>query len=112
VATPLNVFRTVTASLTDSDLVVYTAPLGITTIILLAQVSNISEEEATVTFSHNETTNEIQTELVKNFSVLPRDAASLITGKLVVEQNDEIRAFASTNDKLKITLSLLESLNA
>ena len=111
-ATPLNTFRTVTAEILDSDQVVYTAPLGITSIVLLAQVTNISEEEASVTFSHFETTNEVQTELVKDFTVLPRDAASLITGKLVVEQNDEVRASGSSSDKLKITLSLLESLNA
>lgn len=111
-ATPLNVFKTITASLVDSDQVVYTAPLGITAIVLLAQASNVTDDDASITFSHNETTNNIQTELVKNFSVLPKDAASLITGKLVVEQNDEIKAFASSSGKLKLTLSLLESLNA
>jgi len=112
VATPLNVFKTVTADLVDSDQVIYTAPLGITAIVLMAQATNISEDETSITFSHNETTNSIQTELVKNFPVLPKDAASVITGKLVVEQNDQIKAFAGESNKLKVTISLLESLNA
>jgi len=112
VATPLNTFRTVTAALVDSDQVVYTTPLGITSIILMAQATNIDTETADVTFYHFETTNEISTELVKGYPVIPNDAAGLITGKLVVEQNDQLVASASRNGALKLTMSILESLNA
>jgi len=112
VATPLNTFRTVTAELVDSDQVVYTAPLGITSIILMAQATNVDSSTAAVTFSHFETTNEIKTELVQEYPIIPNDAGGLITGKLVVEQNDQIQARATRSGALKLTLSVLESLNA
>jgi len=36
----------------------------------------------------------------------------MVTGKMIVEEGDSIKVFASENNKFKITLSVLESLNA
>lgn len=110
-ATPLNTFKTVTALLTTSDQVIYTTPLGMTSIILMAQVTNVAGSDATVTFGLTGA-DSTYTELVKNFDVPVADAASVLTGKLVVEQNGTLHALASANNRLKITLSVLESLNA
>jgi hypothetical protein len=116
-AIPLNVFKTTTAVLkagpfiADSDLI-YQVPNGITTIVLMSQVANTSEDSAhTVTMSHFNVTTSIETEVVKNFEIQPNDAAGLVTGKLIVEQNNQIRASASVNNQLKLILSYLESLN-
>lgn len=111
-ATPLNVFRTVTAELTDTNEVLYTAPVGFTGIILMAQITNVTANEVSVTFSHYKTTAAIDTELVKDFAVAGNDAFNAITGKLILEEGDSVRAIASANNTLKITLSVLESLNA
>lgn len=111
-ATALNVFKTVTKQLTTADSDVYTAPLNNTGIVLMAQVANVTGTEATVTFSHYNPNTLAQTELVKNFSIPGNDANSVITGKLVLETGHKIRAQASSNDSLKLTLSILESLNA
>lgn len=116
-AIPLNTFKTTTTVLKkgpfigDSD-VVYTVPNGITTIVLMAQVANISDDSAhSVTMSHYNTTDLTRTEAVRNFLVLPNDAAGLITGKLIVEQNNQVRAESSKENDLKLILSYLESLN-
>lgn len=116
-AIPLNVFKTTTAVLkkgpflADSD-IVYTVPNGITTIVLMAQVANTSEDSAhTVTMSHFNTTTSLNTEAVKNFVIQPNDAVGLITGKMIVEQNNQIRCSASKENDMKLILSYLESLN-
>lgn len=110
--TPINVFKTHTANITTADEVVYTTPENNTGIVLMAQVANITSSETTVTFSHHDATANTTTELVKDFSIPGNDAAGVITGKLVVQEGNSLRASASANDALKITLSILESLNA
>lgn len=116
-AIPLNVFKTTTAILksgpfsADSD-VIYTVPNGITTIVLMAQVANTSDDsDLTTSMSHFDVTSSIGTEVVKNFLIQPNDAAGLLTGKLIVEQNNKIKCSASKDNKLKLILSYLESLN-
>ena len=111
-ATPLNVFKTVTAILSDADTVLHTAPTGFTGIILMAQITNVTTSDAQVTFSHFKTQGSVQTELVKDFALPGNDAINAVTGKLILEDGDSVKGFASANDTLKITLSVLESLNA
>ena len=108
-ASALNIFKTVTASLTTSPTTLYTAPTGYTTVILMAQVSNVTGTKAKVTFSHfaGSTT----TELLKDFFVPANDAVSAITGKLVLETGTSIKVSSDTSSALKITLSVLETLN-
>lgn len=111
-ATPLNVFKTVTKDITTSNETVYTAPTGFTGIILMAQVSNITGSAASVTFSHYDTGTTTQTELVKDLDIPGNDATSVITGKLVLEEGNAVRVQGSANTTLKLTMSVLESLNA
>jgi hypothetical protein len=111
-ASPLNVFKTVTAEATTIDDTVYTAPNGVTSIILMAQAANITANTADVTFLHNSANNTAQTELVKDYSIPGNDAAGLITGKLVIEPGNSVSISASANNSIKLTLSVLETLNA
>lgn len=111
-ASPLNIFKTVTADATTIDDTVYTAPSGVTSIILMAQAANITANTADVTFSHYNANTSIQTELVKDYSIPGNDAAGLITGKLVVEPGNSVKIQASANSAIKLTLSVLETLNA
>lgn len=111
-ATPINVFKTVTAEVTTSNEVIYTAPTGNTGIVLMAQIANITNSSGEITFIHFDSATNSDTELVKNFSIPGNDAASVITGKLIIEAGDSVKIFASANNKFKITLSILESLNA
>jgi len=106
---PLNSFKTVTAVLTTDLLDVYTAPTGVSSIVLMAQIANIGDVVATATFVHNN--NFVNTELISDYAIPPNDASSALTGKLVLETGQKIRASGSINNQLKLTLSILESAN-
>lgn len=108
-ASALNVFKTVATTLTTSSTTIYTTPTGYTTIVLMAQVSNVTTTTKTVTVSHY--AGSTDTELLKDFSVPGNDAVSATTGKLVLEAGQSVKALASANSSLKIVLSILETLN-
>ena len=121
---PLNTFKTKTALLgTDPAKNEYVAPVGVTSIVLMAQVANISTQTQTVTLVHSRNRpvladaqgNGGQTTgtsfLVRNFSIPASDAASLLTGKLIIESFDSIRAYSANTSTLQLTLSILETAN-
>ena len=123
---PLNTFKTKTKVLTtDSTSTVYVAPIGVTSIVLMAQVANVDPVDAhTITFSHhrrfrvlpdaqgnNAQDPNITTELVRGFEIPPNDSASLITGKMILEAQDSIRAYSDSTGTLKLVLSILETAN-
>lgn len=131
-ATPLNAFKTRTWSLRDSDAsqgkLIYTVPAGVTSIVLMAQISNVDSADRSVpfTFIHKDVGTGIETPLVNRLPVQPNDAVSPLTGKLIIQEGNQIMAYShsllsrqagppgkgDTDDSLKLTLSLLESLNA
>ena len=131
-ATPLNAFKTKTWSLRDSDAsqgkLVYNSPPGVTAIVLMAQVANYDSDERTCRYSfiYKDTSTGIETQLVDQYPVRKNDAASPLTGKLIIQEGNQIYAYAHAinnryenggvgsvdcDDSLKLTLSLLESLN-
>jgi secreted protein with Ig-like and vWFA domain len=105
----LNVFKTVTAELTTDNEIIYTTPAGYTGVVLMAQISNVSNVTSNVTFILNDSTS--NTELLKGFEIPRNDAISATVGKLVIETGNSVRAYAGANNQLKIILSLLESAN-
>lgn len=109
-ALALNVFRTVTAEFTTATTTVYTAPVSYTGIVLLAQITNVTGTSGTVTCSVTNSASTV-TELLKDFSIPAYDAASAVSGKLVIETGCEFKISASANSKFKLTLSILESAN-
>lgn len=123
---PLNKFLTKTTLLSDiTTSTVYTAPIGVTSIILMAQISNISTQSQTVSVLHHRTrpviadaqgngaqTGDTDSFLVKDFSIPANDAASVLTGKLIIESLDTVRAGASTSATMQLVLSILETANA
>ncbi len=130
-ATPLNAFKTKVWSLRDSDAsqgkLVYTVPSGITAIVLMAQIANVDSDGRAVEFSfvNKDVGTGIETPLVQKYGVLPNDAVTPLTGKLIIQEGNQILAYShsvgarqpgppgigDTDDSLKLTLSFLESLN-
>jgi hypothetical protein len=108
-ATPINTFKTVTATLTTTNETLYTTPAITSTIILMAQVANVSESAATVSASHYDEDSLTETELIKDFTVPVADAVGILVGKLVLTSGQSFKASSNTNSALKITLSLLET---
>ena len=124
---PLNTFKTKTSMLTtSSNSIIYTAPVGITTIILMANAANIDNNNThLVSFAHfrNLTVyadangygfqpGNTVTEQVTEFPIPSNNAASLLQGKLIVESQDSIMAWADTTGTIKLTLSILETANS
>jgi general stress protein CsbA len=110
-ALALNNFKSVTAEITTADTAIYTAPTSYTGIVLMAQITNVTNSTQTVTVSTISASTSAETELFKNFSVPAYDAVSAISGKLVLQTGDQLSVSASTNSSLKITLSVLETAN-
>ena len=108
----LNNFTTVAEPLTTTNTILYTAPIGYTSIILMAQVTNVTSTEQLVTFAHYDNNTATENELCKDFPLAGNDSMSVTAGKLVLEAGNSVKAFAGANNALKITISVLESLNA
>ncbi len=112
-ALALNIFKTVTSVAPTSAVGIYTAPVGYTGVVLLAQAANIDSSTYTLSFSHQRIVAGIAvtTEIVKNFAIPGNDTVSLLQGKLVLESGDTLILSANNGTSLKIIASILETLN-
>jgi hypothetical protein len=112
-ALALNVFKTITKVATTNAVGIYTAPVGYTGVVLLAQATNIGSGTQTVSFSHKRTTAGIAvtTEILKDFPISSNDTANLLAGKLVLEASDVLVLSASNATDIKFIGSVLETLN-
>jgi hypothetical protein len=108
-ALALNVFQTITAVVSTSATVVYTAPVGYTGVVLLAQVANIGATSQDVTLTHRRSSTD--TEMLKEFPISGNDTANLLAGKLVLESGDKLVLSGSDASNLKFIGSILETLN-
>ena len=108
-ALALNVFQTVTAVVSTSPTEVYTAPVGYTGVVLLAQVANIGSSSYDVTLVHRRSATD--TEMLKQYPIASNDTANLLAGKLVLESGDRLVLSGSNNANLKFIASILETLN-
>ena len=112
-ALALNVFRTVTKVATTSPVGIYTAPVGYSGVVLLAQAANIGNNTQTISFSHQRSSSGIAvtTEILKNYPISASDTANLLAGKLVLESGDVLVFSASNGTDIKFLGSILETLN-
>jgi len=111
-ALALNVFQTVTYVAPTSPVGIYTAPVGYTGVVLLAQAANVGGSTKTVSLSHVRTTAGIAvtTEIIKDLPIEASDTANLLPGKLVCESGDIIKLSASNATDIKFLGSILETL--
>jgi hypothetical protein len=125
---PLNTFKTKTSMLgvnTGTTSTVYTAPIGVTAIILMAQIANLTTSTANVSFIHYRNRPVLadaqgngaqaantESPLVKDFQIPPNDAGVPLSGKMIIESLDSVRAYADTPNALQLILSVLETANA
>jgi hypothetical protein len=114
-ALALNVFRTITSVATVDNVGIYTAPVGYTGVVLLAQASNVGNDTQTVIFLHERTNRRtgiaVTTEILYDYPISGNDTANLLPGKLVLESSDVLRFSATTNTDIKFIASILETLN-
>ena len=114
-ALALNVFKTITTVGNTNNVGIYTAPVGYTGVVLLAQATNIGGQTQTVSFAHQRTNKRtgiaVTTEIILSYPISRNDTANLLAGKLVLESSDVLRFSASNNTDIKFIASILETLN-
>jgi hypothetical protein len=131
---PLNSFKTKTSVLNSSTVyftptpgntsTVYTAPIGVTSIVLMAQCANLTSTTQFVNFIHHRNrpiladaqgngaqAANVDSFIVKNFAIPEGDAATVLGGKLIIESLDSIRAFGNNSGTIQLILSILETAN-
>lgn len=112
-ALPLNVYKTITSVVPTNTVGIYTAPVGYSSVILLAQASNIDAATHTISFAHKRTRVgvAVTTEILKDFPIEGNDTSTLLGGKLVLESGDSLLISASDSANIKFIGSILETLN-
>lgn len=105
----LNVFKTVVANVTTTSTSVYSTPIGYSTVVLMAQISNIDVAN-TISISANIVRSGNSTSLVQNAQIPVTDAISVLTGRLIMNYGDSFEISASANASSQLTLSILETL--
>lgn len=107
---PLNTFKTATADVTTSDTLVYQTPLGTATVVLLAQFATTGTLDVNV--SANIYRAGQNTQIVKDFAIPVGDAASILTGRLVLEEGNRLYVRANNTNAVKLVFSYLETATA
>ena len=104
----LNTFRTVTATVTNTIANVYTAPQGYSTVVLLAQVSNITNGTILVSGNIYQIGGN-NVSLVQQAPLPSNDAINLVGGRLILQTGDSFAVGANVNGASQLVLSLLET---
>ena len=108
-ALALNVFKTIPYIAPTGAVGIYTAPVGYTGVVLLAQAANVGTVTRTVDLSFKR--DSVTTEIVKGLPVQASDTANLLPGKLVLETGDVLMLSANDASDIKFLGSVLETLN-
>ena len=115
-AVALNKFRTIRVGITTNNVGIYTCPIGVASIVILSQVTNISSGAAastyTVTATHSRTKESpnIDYKFANAVPIPPNDSYSLVSdGRLALETSDVIKVQSNANNALTLILSVLET---
>ncbi len=108
-ALALNVFKTVPYIAPTGAVGIYTAPVGYTGVVLLAQAANVGTVTRSVSLSFKR--DAVTTEILKGLPVQASDTANLLPGKLVLETGDVLMLSANDASDIKFLGSVLETLN-
>ena len=103
-----NTFKNGRAAATASLVTVYTVPASTTSIVLLAQATNVGSGAQAVTFCWYDASGSVKTELVKLLSVPEKAAVGLIAGKLVLETGDYMQIQSTASSLIEFSFSVLE----
>lgn len=113
----LNIFKTITTVAPVSPVGIYTAPIGYTGVVLLAQGTNVDTESHDISFYHVRKISvgpvgiAVTTEILEHYPIPAYDTLALTTGKLILEAGDCLKVSADEGTSVKVILSILETLN-
>lgn len=112
-ALALNIFQTIAQTVSDLEQEIYTAPVGYTGVVLLAQVTNIGSQSEDVTLIHRRNVGgtDVDTQMLKQYPIPASDTLNMLSGKLVLESGDKIVMYGSDATNIQTVISILETLN-
>ena len=92
---PLNKFLTIAVPVAPGEQTVYTTPVGVSAILLYAQVANVGVNTyPTVSLTHRRKSTSARTSgntrnirVIKDVEIPPNDAVVIVDGRLVLERN-------------------------
>jgi hypothetical protein len=111
----LNKFRTIRVGITTEMVGIYTCPVGVASIVILSQVTNVSTGSSIgnykVTAIHSRSTeSQVDFKFANEVTIPPNDGFNLVSdGRLALETNDVIKIQADSEGKLELLLSVLET---
>ena len=114
-AVALNKFRSIRVGITTEMVGIYTCPIGVASIVILSQVTNVSTGASVgsykVTAVHSRSSESPSDYKFANEVLIPaNDGINLIAdGRMALETNDVIKIKADSNNKLELILSVLET---
>tara|TARA_B100000902_G_scaffold30321_1_gene36314 strand:+ start:13889 stop:14227 length:339 start_codon:yes stop_codon:yes gene_type:complete len=108
-AIPLNKFRTITHTITDAAVGIYTCPPGVAALVIYGNVANIGQGSSVTSFTVKHSRESVDTELVRSARVPHQDAMSFIDGRLVMETGDILKIEGDQNNTMKCIISILEN---
>lgn len=113
----LNTFKLILSGLDSGSNIIYEEPIfDVSTIILSAHISNLTEETQRVTIklekkNINGQPNKLVT-MLKNAAVPPEESLNPFTGRVVLEQGDKFIVETPVSGAMEIALSVLENANS
>jgi len=112
-AIALNKFRTIRVGVTTNLVGIYTCPIGVASIIILCQVTNVAAGSTfcRVTAVHSRTSDSPSDyKFANNVKIPPNDGMNLVAdGRLALETSDILKFSASQNNGIELILSVLET---
>jgi hypothetical protein len=111
-AVALNSFKTIRKAITTGTVGIYTCPVGVSAIVLLAQVTNLTSSTTSQVTALHSRPGETPTDykFANGAYVPPNDSINLVPdGRLSLETNDIIKINGSGEGELNIILSVLET---
>jgi hypothetical protein len=115
---PLNYFKRISTAVTTTPTSIYTTPFQRAGIIISALATNTDSTAQTVNAALSTTASpggDVQASpsisILQGFQLPPNDTVNIVVNKLVLQAYDNFIVSAANNNKINITLSILETVN-
>jgi hypothetical protein len=108
---PLNKFRLLTSTLASGSNLIYRENLDVATIVLSAQITNVTGTTQRVDVAIQKSGSLSQTILLRNAAIPSEESLNPLAGKVVLERYDGLYFNTATSGSLQAVLSVLENAN-
>lgn len=106
---PLNTFRLILTGLASGSTTVYTAPVGVSSIMLSAHIANVTESLQRVTVKLEKSGSRVT--MVKDAAIPAQESFNPFSGRVVLEETNKFILETTSSGSLEVSLSVLENAN-